>query len=451
MVGGVESKFCAIEINRGQAVKFSPSTRLYLLGAVLLVSLTICSFKLGTLGSPAFMVPLAIGCAAYLFAIREFFSSATLPRQILIFGIAFSAVWHVAFLRTPPRVDDDIHRYVWDGRVQRLGLNPYVTVPSDPRVAGLHTAETRTMNNPDVPSIYPPGAELFFRAVTSIRESVFALKAAFVACDFAIIFVLLDVLRNTGQPEHWVLAFAWNPLLAIEAAGTGHIDIVGALFLMVSFAALLRRRTAVAAISFALAIAVKLLPFVLLPLYWKRIRVRDGCVAGAIFALLYVPFINHGRIPTGSLGAYVQSYRFNDPLFAMLERIVAPQIVAGLAVAIGLATAVWLRRKSAGLSADVFAWPMAASLFCAPVVYPWYLMWLIPFARSVSTLPLLIWTTSILPMYVVWHHYDLGQKWLLPQWVAWLEYGSVAITAAIIALRKVAHPSAQREMTHDTS
>ena len=76
--------------------------------------------------------------------------------------------------------------------MQRLGYNPYLVVPSDPALAGLHTPETRTLNNPDLPSPYPPGAELFFRAVTAIHESVFALKVAFVLCDFAIVFVLLD-------------------------------------------------------------------------------------------------------------------------------------------------------------------------------------------------------------------------------------------------------------------
>ena len=98
-----------------------------------------------------------------------------------------AAVWHIAFLFVPPGADDDIHRYVWDGRVQRLGYNPYLIVPSDPALATLHTPETRTLNHPDVPSPYPAGAELFFRAVTAIHESIFALKVAFVLCDFAIV------------------------------------------------------------------------------------------------------------------------------------------------------------------------------------------------------------------------------------------------------------------------
>ena len=91
-------------------------------------------------------------------------------------------------------------------------------------------------------------------------------------------------------------------------AGSGHIDIVGALLLVVSAAALGRRWRATAAVGLGLAIAVKLLPIVLLPLYWKRVRIRDAALAAAVVGLLYMPFLNHGRIPIGSLGTY-------DPAF----------------------------------------------------------------------------------------------------------------------------------------
>jgi len=253
----------------------------------------------------------------------------------------------------------------------------------------------------------------------------------------AIVFVLLDVLRCTRKGEHWVLAYAWHPLLAIEVAGSGHVDIVGVLLLLVSAAALLRRWRAIAALSFGLAVAVKFLPIVLLPLYWKRVRLRDTALAAIVVTLLYVPFLNHGRIPTGSLGTYVQRFRFNDPVFATLERVTAPQVVAGLAVLAGLLTAIWMRRKSAEGSAEAFAWPMAASLFCAPVVYPWYLLWMLPFLRSASTVPIMIWTLSIIPTYYVWHLRTVGRPWLVPGWIMMVEYGSVAIAAAIIALRRI--------------
>jgi len=388
------------------------------------------------MGDPSFLVPLAVAGIAYLLAIREFFSTPKFPPHLIAIGLAAAGVWHFLFLRMPPGLDDDIHRYVWDGRVQRLGYNPYILVPSEPALAGLHTSETRTLNNPEVPSPYPPGAQLFFRAVTAIHESTFALKVAFVICDMAIVFVLLDVLRRTQQGGHWVLAYAWYPLLATEVAGSGHIDIVGVLLLLVSAAALLRRWRAIAAVAFGLSIAVKLLPIVLVPLYWRRVRVRDTAVAAAVLGLLYVPFLDRGRISFGSLGTYVRVFRFNDPVFATLERLAAPQVVAGLAVLVGFLAAIWMRRKSAEWSSDSFAWPMAASLLFAPVVYPWYLLWMLPFMQSSSTLPITIWTISIIPTYYVWHLRTLGQRWLVPDWITLLEYGSVAVAAAIIALHR---------------
>jgi alpha-1,6-mannosyltransferase len=259
---------------------------------------------------------------------------------------------------------------------------------------------------------------------------------------------LLDVLRRTGQAAHLVLAFAWNPLLAIEVAGSGHIDIVGALLFVVSAAALLRRWRATAAVALGLAVAVKFLPVVLLPLYWKRVRIRDATLAAAVVALLYLPFLNHGSIPIGSLGTYVQTFRFNGPVFAALDRVAPPQLLVGLAVLVGLVTATWqrMRRAAPESSPDVFAWPMfawpmAASLLCAPAIFPWYLLWLLPFLTSASTLLIIIWTVSIFPTYFMWHLRTLGDPWgALPGWVMLLEYGCVAIAAAILALRRIPRP-----------
>jgi hypothetical protein len=428
-------------------VKITPARRVYLLGATLCVALTICSRNFGDRGGPYFMASLTLAGIVYLLAIREFFATPRFSRRVVIIGLVLAAVWHIEFLRLPPGADDDIHRYVWDGRLQRLGYNPYIVVPSDPAVKGLHTPETRNLNNPDLPSPYPAGAQLFFRAVTAIHESTFALKVAFVACEFAIVFVLLDILRFTRQGAHLVLAYAWTPLLAIEVAGSGHIDIVGALLLVVSAAALARRWRATAAVGLGLAIAVKLLPVVLLPFYWKRVRTRDAALAAAVVGLLYVPFLNHGRIPIGSLGTYLQNFRFNGPVFAALDRVAPPQLLLGLAVLAGLVTATCLRIRSTApeWSPDVFAWPMAASLLCAPVVFPWYLLWLLPFLTSASTLLIIIWTVSIVPTYVQWHLRALGRPWgALPGWVMLLEYGCVATAGAIIALRRLMRPAAPR-------
>jgi alpha-1,6-mannosyltransferase len=418
----------------------------YGLGAILAAALTICSRNFGDRGGPHFMAALTLAGIVYLLAIREFFATPGFSRRVVVIGLVLAAVWHIEFLRLRPGADDDIHRYIWDGRLQRLGYNPYIVVPGDPAVSGLHTPETRSLNNPDLPSPYPAGAQLFFRAVTSIQESTFALKAAFVICELAIILVLLDLLHHNRR-AYLALAFAWNPLLAIEVAGSGHIDIVGALLLLVSAAALERRWRTTAAVGLGLAISVKFLPVVLLPLYWKRIRIRDAALAAAVVALLYVPFLNHGRIPIGSLGAYVRGFRFNGPVFAALAHVAPPQLLAGLAVLAGLMMATWLRSAANEWPLSAFAWPMAASLLCAPVVFPWYLLWLLPFVTSASTLLIILWTVSIFPTYIMWHFRTLGRPWgSLPSWVMLLEYGCLATAGGILVLRRITRsPALQRQ------
>src|SRR5437764_9061582 len=151
------------------------------------VALTICSRNFGDRGGPYFMASLTVAGIVYLLAIREFFATRRFPRRVVVIGLVLAAVWHIEFLRLPPGADDDIHRYVWDGRLQRLGYNPYIVVPSDPAVKGLHTPETRNLNNPDLPSPDPPGAQLVFCAVSAIQECTFALKVAFVVCEFAFV------------------------------------------------------------------------------------------------------------------------------------------------------------------------------------------------------------------------------------------------------------------------
>lgn len=422
-------------------MNLTSSRRLLGLGAIILAALVACSrFEVGT---PSFLITIGTAGIAYLLAVRELFRTSRFPRQVVLACLALCALWRIPFLMMPLGPDDDIRRYLWDGRIQRLGYNPYEVIPSDPAMAALHTPETRGLNNPEVPSPYPAGAQFFFRSVTAIHESIFAFKIAFVICDCAIVILLLGALRRSGQGEHWVLAYAWHPLLATNAVGSGHIDILGVLLLLVSALALGRRWRMIAAVAFGLAVAVKFLPIVLTPLYWRRVRIRDALVAAIVVAALYVPFLGHWRIALGSLGVFIQRFRFNDPLFSAIERVASPSVSAAVALLIGLAAAAWLRTRPETTWPAGWAWPMAASLAFAPVVYPWYLLWLVPFLGSTSTVPLMVWTVSIFPTYTIWYLRTLGREWHLPGWVLLLEYGSVAAAAAIMLFRRMARPLGQ--------
>ena len=327
-------------------------------------------------------------------------------RRALALCLVLAALWRIPLLLMPPTLSTDVYRYVWDGRVQRLGYNPYLLVPADSTLHHLHTTETLRMNFPGLPTPYPPAAELFFRAVMTLDESARALKSAIFLCDAAIVAVLLSWLSASQRSPWWVLAYAWNPLIALEGAGNGHVDLLGALCLVVTAASLTRGKRTVAAVAFALAVGVKFVPATLAPLLWRRIRLRDAALGVATFAALYIPFLGQGRLPIGSLEVYLANWRVNAPVYSALERILPTAGLVVLPVVCGFAVALWARLHLALDSPEAWAWPAATTLLFAPTIYPWYLLWFTPFLFTpLRTLPLAVWTVSSLTLY-----------WWLPVW-----------------------------------
>jgi hypothetical protein len=331
--------------------------------------------------------------------------------------------------------DNDMVRYLYDGRLQRLGYNPFAVMPSDPAVAATHTDETRKMPSLRARTPYPAAAQLFFRLVVTIRESSRAMKLALVACDLLTIAVLLAWLRSTQQSPWLALVYAWNPLVILEIAHSGHIDALGALWIATSAWMLSTGRGMRAMVAFVIAVATKLLPIVLLPLFWKRVRMRDAAAGAIVLAALYLPFRSAGTLPLGAVPNVVNFIRFNGPVFKALAAVVTPHGAAAVAVLAGLAVAAWFRFRRSADDPAAWAWPMAVSLAAAPVVYPWYLLYFTPFLFTRSVLPLLVWTYSALLIYIVWDLSRHGHRWIVPGWLMGIEYGVVIVALALMARR----------------
>jgi alpha-1,6-mannosyltransferase len=405
------------------------------LGVALVVTMVVLARVDGRHQTGLFLAIAAVASAAYCLAAWTVLRASPTTRKGLWVCLALALVCRAPLLVAEPTLSDDIYRYVWDGRVQRFGHNPYVSPPADPALASLHTPVTRLTNQPALPTIYPPAAQWFFRGVTAIHESVLALKVAFLVCDALLILLLLRWLSHAGQSPWRVIVYAWNPLVLIEVAGSGHVDILGALLLFVSFLALSERRTLLAALSFVAAVEVKFLPIVLAPMLWRRIRARDAAVAAAFALALAVPFFGGTlSLSVGSLPTYLAKWRFNGPAFALIEHVLQSRWLVALPAAAGLAVAARLRAEGPWPSA--WAWPMAASLLLMPAVYPWYLVWLTPYVGALETLPMLVWTQTVLLTYMVWRLSGEGFGWHLSWWVLAVEFGSVAGAAVWLIVRR---------------
>lgn len=197
---------------------------------------------------------------------------------------------------------------------------------------------------------------------------------------------------------------------------------------------LAERRRTLATVAWTLAIGVKFLPIVLVPVFWRRVRLRDLSLGAALLAALYAPFIGPGRLPIGSFGEYLDYWRFNAPLFSTVEMIAPARLVIVLAVGAGVGIAAWLRIVRPANTPEVWSWPIATALLAAPAVYPWYLLWLTPFLSSAANWFLAVWTVSVLLAYL-----DLVSG--LPRWGIALEYGLVLVAAVVGKPRASADPA----------
>jgi len=410
--------------------------RLYLTGFTCLIAVLILVISKASLGSPLFFACVAGMTVGYVLMLRGLPEGPAPRGRLLLTAILFAVAFRIPPAVAPVDAMSDMVRYIWDGRVQRYGFSPYDVIPSDPRVAHTHSDETRQMPSLRSKTPYQPAAQLFFRLVVSISESPTVMKVALVVCDLVTIGVLWRWLVALQLSPWLTLVYAWNPLVILEVAHSGHIDALGALWICTSAYFLTRKRTLLATLTLVLAIATKLLPIVLLPVYWRRIRWVDAAIAVCAAAALYLPFADGLRPPLGALPGVVANVRFNGPVFRALAWSASPEFAAAVAVVAGLAVAVWAGTRLGPGDPATWAWPMAVSLLCAPVIYPWYLLYLTPFLWSRLNIPLLTWTIASLPLYIVWERAKHGQRWTVPWWLSALEFGLFALAALLVWRRR---------------
>lgn len=411
-------------------------TLLAICGSLFLAAVFALALTQAPLGSPLFFTLAAFMVAGYAGLLARVWNEPAAAPRLVFAAIALAFAFRLPLAVLPVGADSDMIRYVWDGRIQRMGLNPYLVVPANPDLDYTHTEETRLMPSRRWRTSYPPGAQLFFRAVTAIHDSAVAMKLALVLADLFTIFIIRKWLRVTGRSEWLTVAYAWNPLVVLEVAHSGHIDALGAMWIAIAALALTTQRTMFASMTFVVAVATKLLPVVLLPLFWRRVRWRDAAAATVLGLLMAWPYLTWPKTMLGALTGVVVGVRFNGPLFRVVADLTWPPFAAVFAIAIGLAAAAWCRWKLDEGHPAAWAWPMAIAVSCSPVIYPWYLLYLTPFLLTLSTVPLIIWTSSVLPIYVVWEAVRTGGRWAVPGWAMVVEYSAVAAAIVVVLILK---------------
>jgi hypothetical protein len=335
------------------------------------------------------------------------------PRLVTRIVLGGAVVVGIAALVGPPNTSTDSARYAWDGIVQHAGVSPYAHTPQsdataalrpdwlfpdkvdgtceplEPRYRGLGDGalgHCTAINRPDVPTIYPPMAELWFalvRAFVPVTAQYLPFQVAGLLVSLGVTVGLVVVLRRLGRPTWWAALWAWSPLVAAEAVTNSHVDVVGAALATAGAVLVAFGRPIWGGIALGAATATKLIPAIVYPALLGRWRSWWAVPVGiVVFGLLYVPYVlSTGPKVLGYLPGYLSEEGYEDgSRFALVSEVLpgdAATIAVGLVVLVAAVLAWRLSDPANPWSGQVFM--IGVTFLAVTPRYPWYALLLIPF------------------------------------------------------------------------
>lgn len=420
-------------------------TILLLCGLALELSLAITARLLArTAGDPAgahlIIFALLLTCVPYLIAVQRAKALDWKQTRWVILLVAVLA--RLTLLPTPLVLSDDALRYLWEGRVQLAGFNPYRYTPDAPELAGLRDQLWTIMPHHQTLNCYPPLLQAMFTFGASIWPVPAVYKYLFVAFDLATLWFIIQLLRDRGQNPALALIWAWSPLVIVEFAGSAHEMSLPICFLVAGLW-LLNRHPVASGIAFAAAVLSHYMaaPIVVATLLiiradWRRVWLPFALT----IAVAYLPFVSAGKYLVMSLVGYAGQFRFNGSAFELLMPVVGfnwPQKGFGP----GYWNHPYLKMVIAALFIWVVAWcwrhrctapraalaTTAALLLLSPSVHPWYVVWLVPLICFEFRPAWLIYCCTIFISYVAKVSQLQTGQWVDHWYVELIEYAPVYV------------------------
>ncbi|UCE24513.1 MAG: hypothetical protein JSU74_00230 [Candidatus Zixiibacteriota bacterium] len=361
-----------------------------------------------------------------IFIYRRLSVDGASSRNLWSFMIAVAVVVRVIVVvgsAEQTYLSDDVYRYVWEGKIISNGYNPYLLSPEDMEDSGLaDTTIHPRINHAWLPTIYPPLSQYLFATAYLIGgDSVWGFKLISLLFELLAALAVYGLVRTAHLPPWTFMIYLLSPLVIIEFLMSNHLDIFALPFLAVMLSYLVRQRPMPVTVGTLLALVtlVKLYGLFFLPVLLIHFPGKDKIRFLLSFALVvsvfYLPFlVTSGRELFGSLWIYLGTWQYNGSVFQLARTFLGENVarIACAVIFVGAAGLASLSRRKARDPIHRMFLIFGDYVMLTPALFPWYLVWTVPFIVLYRNLAFLILSGTVFLSYHVLIGYHQTGVWV---------------------------------------
>ncbi len=379
------------------------------------------------------------GVAFVVYACTIFLATRGKSIPPLTYIVAFAVLFRVIGITVSPQFEDDYFRYIWDGFILSGFDNPYQHPPShyfaNENIPDEYQDALSGVNYPDLPTIYAPTLQFSFLIAHWIGSAqVMALQFVYSVAD-----VLLILLLAQMTDRRSLMLYAWNPLVIKEIAFTAHPDVAGVMLLIAAIF-FVKNRPLLSVASLALSVCAKPFAWVIAPFILMRLRKTYVFLFIVLVLMIYLPFLVSGATDFTTLSTFGKHWEYNAAIYSVLSQAlpaVNARLLCGAIFVVMYLVYVRNYRASGhtNIRGDIL---LGGLLILSPVINPWYLLWILPFASLNRDIWPWVASCAVLLSYFTGLNMDDPSlaSYEQAKWVKPVEFGMIALAILFDVYRR---------------
>jgi hypothetical protein len=330
------------------------------------------------------------------------------------------------------------------------GFNPYLYLPNDLIVSPDFVLSQSQQLYKDMGGLsaehysnYPPLNQFCFWLAgvlsnNSLFGAITVLRTLIILADVGILYFGRKLLLALGFNPNRIYLYLLNPLVILELTGNLHFEGIMLFFLIWSMYLLQQNKWILSAVIFALSISVKLLPLLLIPVFFQKLKFQKFIFFGAMIigvnAVLFLPFLSEQLITnyTSTIGLWFTKFEFNASIY-YLVRYIGYQVAGyNIIQTVGQYTPYLIvcmvlffsfLRKNTSMSALFTTLLLVLSCYflLSTTVHPWYIISLVLLSIFTKYRYAYLWSGVVMVSYFTYSNPEFKENY----WFLVIQYVTV--------------------------